>query len=93
MKTKEEIYDEQINPLMAQIIAICQEHKIAMLADFAVPNNEDNGLQCTTALLGDETNPPATMLQAFELLRPDAKPLMLKLQHADGSVTMTAIFP
>ena len=34
--TKEEIYDEQINPLMAQIINICKVNKIAMIADFAL---------------------------------------------------------
>lgn len=32
---KEEIYDAQIAPLMEQIIAICSEHQIPMLASFA----------------------------------------------------------
>ena len=39
--TKEEVYDSQISPLMAQIISICKEHKIAMLADFTL--DEDLG--------------------------------------------------
>jgi hypothetical protein len=30
----EKIYDEQIFPLMEQIIAICKEHKIPMVASF-----------------------------------------------------------
>ena len=33
-KTKEEIYDEQINPLMAQILTICKEHKIPFACAF-----------------------------------------------------------
>ena len=29
--TKEDVYDEQIAPLMAQIIAICKEHRIPLV--------------------------------------------------------------
>jgi hypothetical protein len=54
MANKEEVYDSQINPLMAQIIKICQEHKIAMLASFAIPTPGDPGLRCTTSLLSEE---------------------------------------
>lgn len=35
---KEQVYDEKIAPLMTQIIAICQEHKIAMLAHVLHPH-------------------------------------------------------
>ena len=38
---KEDVYDTQINPLMAEIIKICQENKIAMLASFAIPTEEN----------------------------------------------------
>ena len=31
---KEEIYDEQISPLMQKIISVCREHGIAMIASF-----------------------------------------------------------
>lgn len=65
---KEKIYDEQINPLIAQIITICKEHKIAMLADFAL----DGDLKCTTALLDDSYAPTKNQLRAHELLRPNA---------------------
>lgn len=51
---KEQIYDESIHPLMAEILAICQEHKIAMLATFAIPNEEDADL-CCTSMTPDET--------------------------------------
>src|SRR5450432_4241349 len=31
---KEQIYDEQISPLMTQIIKICQDHEIDFIANF-----------------------------------------------------------
>lgn len=31
---KEKVYDEQISPLMTQIIQVCRDHKIQMLASF-----------------------------------------------------------
>lgn len=92
-QTKEEIYDSQVSPLMTQIIAICKEHKIAMLADFALTSEEsdDGPLKCTTVLLGDETEPPELMLRALEILRPKRRiPMMLTTEHTDGTKTITA---
>lgn len=49
--TEEAIYDEQIAPLMTQIIAICKEHRIPMVAQFVYGNTaEDVALLCTTSL-------------------------------------------
>lgn len=82
-KTKEEIYDELVYPLMGQIIDICKKHKIAMLADFAL----DHDLKCTSALLTKEFSPSEEQLQALLLLRPK-KPLMAAITtetKADGS--------
>jgi hypothetical protein len=36
--SKEQIYDEQISPLMQQIIEICKEHEIPVFADFQFGN-------------------------------------------------------
>jgi hypothetical protein len=66
MKTKEQIYDECICELMERVIAICKEHKIALIADFAL----DEDLHCTTALLDAEYNPSASQLQALRALKP-----------------------
>lgn len=52
---KEEIYDEQIHPLMSQIIAICKKNGIAMVASFDIPTEAEPGLSCTTSF-GDENN-------------------------------------
>ena len=54
---KEQIHDTKIGPLMDQIIAICEEHKIAMLASFALPVDDNPGLGCITLLLTDEYEP------------------------------------
>lgn len=62
--TKEQVYDEQIAPLMDTIIQVCKEHKINMLADFDL----DDGLKCTTALIPKDA--PDEMKEAFDLLRP-----------------------
>ncbi|MES0445036.1 MAG: hypothetical protein ABUJ92_00685 [Desulfobacterales bacterium] len=39
----EVIYDEEISPLMKQIIAICKEHQIPMVASFCYRIDEDGG--------------------------------------------------
>ena len=48
-KTREEIYDAQIAPLMTQIIAICKANKIPMIANYNLDHDGD-GLQCTTLI-------------------------------------------
>lgn len=50
---KEQVYDEKISPLMRQVIEICQEHNIGMIADFEIPNDEDSDLCCTSSTPGD----------------------------------------
>lgn len=57
---KEAAYDERINPLMAQIIAICKEQKINMAATFILdPDPEADGdpIACTTVLAIDQSDP------------------------------------
>ncbi len=64
--SKEEIYDSQINPLMAEILRLSKEHKIAFIADFEL----GDGLHCTSAQLNDEFEPSETQIAAFEILKP-----------------------
>lgn len=45
---RERAYDEEINPLMAQIIAICKRADIPMVANFRL----DDDLATTTAVPG-----------------------------------------
>jgi hypothetical protein len=48
---KEAIHDEQIAPLMTQIIAICKEHNIPMVAQFQYQDTEESGPGYVTTTL------------------------------------------
>lgn len=50
---REAVYDDQISPLMSQIIALCKEHDIPMVSCFQLDNREpeDRKLHCITAML------------------------------------------
>lgn len=65
---KEKIYDEQVNPLMAQIIAICRANKIAFVASFHVPNEEDPDLHCTSAATTEEYEPSENLKAAVRAI-------------------------
>lgn len=47
---KEEIYDAQIEPLMKQILGICENNGIAMVASYSIPTEADKSLCCTSHL-------------------------------------------
>lgn len=64
--TKEQAYDEQIAPLMARIIAICNEHQIAHLCSFSL--DKETGLFCTTANLRPERCPPDALITCFDII-------------------------
>ena len=89
--TKENIYDEQVNPLMAEIIAICKENSIAMIFSAHIPNEEDPDLACTTHLGGDDGECYPAFVEAFHALHArSASVVHTKTLNGDGSATMTA---
>jgi hypothetical protein len=91
---KEQVYDEQIAPLMDQVIAICRDRKIAMLATFAIPTEEDNDLSCTTHLPDESGKLPEQIERAARIVRGTPSPLMLTTRNAAGEVTqITAVLP
>ena len=55
MYNKEQVYNEQIYPLMDKIIKICQENDIQMIASYCL-SVEDEGLMCTTYLNSQDEN-------------------------------------
>jgi len=63
---KEQVYDTKIAPLMHDIIRICDDHDIAMLATFAIPIPGDNGLRVTTATLDENNDRPAELELALQ---------------------------
>jgi hypothetical protein len=88
--TKEQIYDEQISPLMQQIIAICNEHKIANVCTFSL--DAESGLLATTCDTSDEVDPPNEFRECVKLLFSQRRsPLMVTVDHGDGSKTISAI--
>lgn len=89
---KEEVYDNEISPLMAQIIEICQESNIAMVASFAIPTEEDEGLRCTTHLSDETGELPEGIKEAVRTLKPGrASPMMITAEREDGTKTITAV--
>lgn len=82
--TKEEAYDAKINPLMAQIIAVCKEHKIPLLASF----NLGDDFHCSTTLLEESWGPSEEQIEAMRVLFPPKRsPLMLATRNGKGEVT------
>ena len=66
---KERIYDEQISPLMAQIIEICRDNCINMASSFSLDFDEEaeETLFCSTVLPVDESD--ETGMERIEELR------------------------
>ncbi|SUE95872.1 Uncharacterised protein [Ectopseudomonas mendocina] len=97
---KEQVYDAKISPLMQQIIAICQEHGIAMMASYDIahdgegPNGEDcSGLTCSTLLPDGDGKHKDVFVQANAHIRRGGRPapMMITTEHGDGTKSMTAV--
>lgn len=52
----EKVYDEQISPLMDQIIKICQENNIHYLASFGLKGEDGEDIGCTSTLTKGESH-------------------------------------
>jgi len=94
-QTKEQIYDALINPLMAQILAVCKEHKIAMVASFSIPNEDDPNLAWTSVLTTDEYDPPEMYREIVRMFqRVNVSPMMITTRDSSGEIkSMTAVLP
>ena len=89
---KEEIYDTEISPLMAQIIAICKKDGIAMLATFSIPTDDDPGLCCTTLVPDENGESGPRHLHALRILKGASNQVMtITQENADGSRHVTAV--
>jgi hypothetical protein len=97
---KEQVYDDKISPLMQQIIDICKEHGIAMMASYDIahdgdgPDGEDcSSLVCSTLLPDGDNNQNQVFAQANAHIRRRGRPapMMITTDHGDGSRTMTAV--
>lgn len=85
--SKENVYDELVNPLMTQIIKICQENEIAFVANFEL----DDDLRCTTVIpAGADKQLSDTHKAVVRILQPPRTTHMTATM-ADGSKTLIAI--
>lgn len=50
MGKREDVYDNEINPLMARIIEICKRHEIPVLATFQYTEPGEEAGFCTTSI-------------------------------------------
>jgi hypothetical protein len=60
---KEQVYDEQIDPLMARVIATCKDRRIACFATFDISAGDGECRMCTTCL-GDGSGVLPEAIQA-----------------------------
>lgn len=65
----EQVYDEKINPLMAQIIAICKEHNMPFLATFVYEIDEEEGPGLCTSMLLPQNRTPEQLEGAYREVR------------------------
>lgn len=88
---REAVYDEKISPLMAQIIQICKENDIPMVASFQINDDRPDGAAflCTTVILNQEPPPANKLLEASSIIQRGREPkvTMLTVRDADGKVT------
>lgn len=88
--SKEDIYDNEISPLMAKIIAICKEHDMPLAATVQYANEEDGGAAyCTTMIPG--TRSDERVIRIIKAMLPE-RPFALAetiVTNPDGSKTIS----
>lgn len=91
----EKVYDEQIYPLMDEILKICKEHKMPVLASFMYQRTEEDGDGFCTSFLSftEERKPPKKLYNAFHIIKNEAKLSGTKITvtKADGTQEVTHI--
>lgn len=93
---KEDVYDNQISPLMAQIIQICKDNNIGMAASFELdphPHNEDDFLHCSTTLPGAEGELVPSLIRMINKFRSGSPVRMSAIvsRDRDGNETRTMV--
>jgi hypothetical protein len=93
-KSKEQIYDEQISPLMTRIIEICRSHKIPVAACFGINTDEgeDADLVCSTILYDKDWNTPDNIKSAAKAMQQRRSMAIITTLGKDGNVkNITAV--
>lgn len=92
----EDVYDEQIAPLMTRIIAICKEHKMPMVATFQYQVIDDGAVDpdphwCTTVLQWADRGLAGKAKDAANAVNPNRRPPAMVLKTLDASGAVTAV--
>lgn len=101
---KEEIYDEQISPLMQKVITICKENGIGLFLTACIPTDDDPHLMCSTCLPSNaaDLSKPSTDEHGDSIIeqlrqtvysqrQSKSAPVMhMTTINSDGSKTLTA---
>jgi hypothetical protein len=85
---KESVYDNEISPLMKQIIEICKRENIPMAFNFAIKDDgeEEGWLYCTT-VHDHKSDPDVPYVEKIEKARElfyPAKPLFMAMRIYSG---------
>ncbi len=85
----ESVYDEQIHPLMAKVIALCKEHGIGLAAQFQVRDEDEEPIAVTTVLTGKTYRSTPEFTALGEKLYRQTRPPTLRLttRNAEGQIT------
>lgn len=78
----EKVYDEQISPLMTQIIAVCKEHDLPFLATFEYASG---GYLCTSAQRREGMCDTLTEIR-HAVLRGRSAPMHLTVRDGEGHI-------
>ena len=66
----EDVYDNEISPLILKIFKICKDNKMPMLCTFIYENNEEHGLGlCTTLTNHFENRFSSTLAKANNIIQ------------------------
>jgi len=89
VSNREAVYDEQISPLMTEIIRLCKEHDIPMVASFQYNDDRPDGdaALCTTVILNQTPPPCDALLNASRALTRKHSVTMLTVRDGEGNVT------
>ena len=87
MSTPEEVYDEEIAPLMTKIIEICRTKGIPMFADFQLTSEDadNSAMFCTTGLFDHVDWSDDKFKQYLKTARP-AEPVTFSMIITKGEV-------
>ncbi len=90
-KTREEVYDDEIRPLMARIFGVCKKYDIPLVATFQIDARADGeeAVFRSSAVNVDSARVAGNVTKAFEITRPKPAWWSAYIVDADGGSDMT----